>query len=87
MRTQFDRVGDGEWESVAAAIIQAHMKAARLNYIQLAERLRRFGHDDLNKNLSARVNRGRFSAVFMLQCLSVLGIDALEVPVAEDERA
>ncbi len=80
MRVRFEAVENGEWEQVATEMIKAHMKRARVNYVQLAEILKRFGHDEDNRNLSARVKRGRFSAAFMLQCLSALGVDTLHVP-------
>ena len=80
MRTFFESVENGEWERVAAAILKDRMKMEGVNFIELSERLRPFGHDEHNRNLSGRINRGRFSAAFMLQCLSALGATGLDVP-------
>lgn len=82
MMVQFDSVENEEWEVVASEIVRSYMKASRVNFVQLASLLARFGHEGLNTNLSARVNRGRFSAAFLLQCLSVLGVESLSVPTA-----
>ncbi len=70
------------WNSMMASMLTDHMKSSGTNYRILAERLKAFGHDDLPESLRARISRGRFSASFMMQCLTAMDIRFIEVPIA-----
>jgi len=86
MKTCFVSVENGEWEHVAAEIIRSRMKAVGVNFVQLSRLLRSFGFDEHNKSLSGRVNRGRFTAAFMLQCMSALDAVSIEIPKRAEPR-
>jgi hypothetical protein len=48
-----------------------------VTYAQLGERLAAIGIDDNERNLRNKVSRGKFTAGFMLQCLTAIGVDTL----------
>ena len=75
------------WEELAKNILRAEMMKNGVSYATLAERLGAFGIADNELNLRNKVSRGRFTAVFLMQCLTVLGADWVKVPaLAEGGR-
>jgi hypothetical protein len=61
-----------EWESKAANILKAELKLKGVSYAQLAELI-----GDKEPNVRNKLSRGKFSAAYFLQCLSVLKMDTL----------
>jgi len=51
----------------------------QLTYAELAERLAAIGIKDNERNISNKVNRGTFSAVFFLQCMEAIGVRNLHL--------
>jgi hypothetical protein len=72
------------WEELPKNILRAEMMKNGVSYAALAERLAGFGITDNEVNLRNKVARGRFTAVFLMQCLTVLGADWIKVPSLED---
>ena len=50
-----------------------------MTYSQFAERLAGIGVDDNERNLRNKVSRGKFTAGFLLQCLTALGSSHLRL--------
>ncbi len=50
-----------------------------VTYSQLLQRLESIGVKEDERNLRNKVSRGKFTAAFMLQCLSALGCQALRL--------
>lgn len=50
-----------------------------VSYLQLLERLESIGLTEDERNLRNKVSRGKFTAAFMLQCLSPLGSQQLRL--------
>jgi hypothetical protein len=57
-----------------------------ITYDELAERLAAIGVRDTAVNLRNKVARGRFSAVFLVQCLRAIGVRALQINEDANER-
>lgn len=72
------------WEELAKNILRAEMMRHGISYATLAERLATVGITDNELNLRNKVSRGRFTAVFLMQCLTVLGADWIKVPTLEE---
>jgi len=66
-----------EWESKAANLLKAELKRKGVTYAQLVERLADIGINEKEVNVANKLSRGKFSAAFMLQCLSAIGADHL----------
>lgn len=62
-----------DWEAKARGIIRGEMAKQNITYSQLVERLESIGIQEDERNLRNKVSRGKFTAAFMLQCLSALG--------------
>lgn len=71
-----------EWERFAARTLKANLKLADMTYVDLERELAKLGVEDNHKNLSAKIGKGKFSAVFFLQVLACAGVEELTVPPA-----
>lgn len=68
-----------DWEEQAKGLLRGEMARRGVTYAQLAERLAAIGIDDNERNLRNKVSRGKFTAGFLLQCLSALGATRIEL--------
>jgi hypothetical protein len=68
---------EGEWAEDVRRLLRAEMARRSVTYEDLAERLAAIGVRDKVVNLRNKVARGRFSAVFLLQCLTAIGARTL----------
>lgn len=62
-----------EWEEKAANLLKAELKRHGVTYAQLVERLAAIGVDEKEVNVRNKLSRGKFTAAFLLQCLSAIG--------------
>ncbi len=68
-----------DWEEMAKGLLRGEMARKGVTYAQLVERLSAVGVDDNERNLRNKVSRGKFTAGFLLQCLSALGSSQLRL--------
>lgn len=73
------------WTEATKSMLRDEMKRAGVTYDDLAKRLEEIGETISPAGLRVKVSRGGFSAVFMVQCLTVLGVRDLSL--AQVERA
>jgi Domain of unknown function (DUF6471) len=50
-----------------------------LSYKDFADRLQTIGIKDTQRNISNKIARGGFTAVFFLQCMEAIGVHALHL--------
>jgi ribosome-binding protein aMBF1 (putative translation factor) len=62
-----------EWAEDVKRLLRAEMTRRGVSYEELANRLAAIGVKDTAVNLRNKVARGRFSAVFLVQCLEAMG--------------
>jgi len=63
---------------LVATILHA-AKRHGVTYDRLVERLAKIGVDDTAVNIRNKVARGRFTAVFLVQCLESMGVRELRI--------
>ena len=68
-----------DWEAKARGILRAEMARQNVTYSQLVERLESIGVTEDERNLRNKVSRGKFTAAFMLQCLTALGTEQFHI--------
>ena len=68
-----------EWETRAANLLKAELKRKGVTYAQLVEKLEAIGITEREVNVRNKLSRGKFSAAFMLQCLSAVGSSQLHL--------
>lgn len=62
-----------EWEQRAANLLKSELKRKGVTYAQLVEKLAEIGIDEKEVNVRNKLSRGKFTAAFLLQCLSAIG--------------
>ena len=67
------------WESKVKGLLKAELKRREVTYQQLAEKLAAIGITETPENIANKISRGRFSAVFMVQCLEVIGCQTIRL--------
>lgn len=64
---------NGEWEARAKGLLKAELKRRNVSYKGLVEKLAAIGVNETEPNIRNKLARGKFTAVFLLQCLSAIG--------------
>jgi len=68
-----------DYEALAANLLKAELKRKGVTYAQLVERLNAMGVDEKEVNVRNKLSRGKFTAAFLLQCLSAIGSQTLHL--------
>ncbi len=68
-----------EWEMQAANLLKSELKRKGVTYAQLVEKLNAIGITEKEINIANKLSRGKFSAAFLLQCLTVIGVQDLRL--------
>lgn len=66
-----------DWEAKAANLLKAELKRKGVTYAGLVEKLAALGVDEKEANVRNKLSRGKFTAAYLLQCLTA--INATEV--------
>ena len=61
-----------DWEAKARGLLRAEMAKHGLTYAQMVEKLQTVSISKDERNLRNKVSRGKFTAAFLLQCLSAM---------------
>ncbi len=70
---------NSEWESRVKGLLKAELKRRNVSYAQLVEKLAAIGVVDSEPNIRNKMSRGKFTAVFLIQCLEAIGADTLRI--------
>lgn len=68
---------DTEWEARVKGLLKAELKRKNVSYAQLVDRLADIGVVDSEPNIRNKLSRGKFTAVFLVQCLSAIGANSI----------
>jgi hypothetical protein len=72
-------MADTEWESKVKGLLKAELKRKNVSYAQLVEKLAAVGVVDSEPNVRNKLSRGKFTAVFLVQCLEAIGASSLRL--------
>ena len=70
---------DKEWADQVKGLLKAELKRRNVTYEQLAQRLGEMGVPETPENIANKISRGKFTAVFMVQCLEAVGCKSLSL--------
>ncbi|MBK1634791.1 DUF6471 domain-containing protein [Rhodovulum adriaticum] len=62
-----------DWEAKAANLLKSELKRQGVTYAQLVEKLADIGISEKEANVRNKLSRGKFSAAYLLQCLTAIG--------------
>lgn len=72
-------VANKEWEDRVKAMLKAELKRKGVTYAQLVGKLADIGVMDSEPNIRNKLARGKFTAVFLVQCLEAIGTSSLRL--------
>ena len=68
-----------DFEAKAQRLLKAELKRAGVTYVQLSEKLAAMGIQEAEPNIRNKLARGKFSAAFLLECLTAIGSATLRL--------
>ena len=68
-----------DWEDQAKGLLKSELKRRNVSYAQLVDKLAEIGVVDSEPNVRNKLSRGKFTAVFLLQCLTAIGASELRL--------
>ena len=68
-----------EWEAKVKGLLKGELKRRNVSYAQLVEKLAAIGVVDSEPNIRNKLSRGKFTAVFLVQCLEAIGASSLRL--------
>ncbi|WP_295635817.1 DUF6471 domain-containing protein [Novosphingobium sp.] len=74
-----ERKTDREWEEGVKSLLKAELKRKNVTYAQLVGKLADIGVMDSEPNIRNKLSRGKFTAVFLIQCLEAIGCSSLRL--------
>lgn len=72
-------MADTVWESKVKRLLKAELAKKGVTYGQLVEKLAEIGVVDSEPNIRNKLSRGKFTAVFLVQCLEAIGASSLRL--------
>jgi hypothetical protein len=67
------------WDTRARNLLKGELVRRGLSYDDLVLKLKKIGVEDNANNLRSKINRGTFSATFLLQALQAIGCKSLDI--------
>ena len=72
-------VKEKEWEDRVKGMLKAELKRRNVTYADLVGQLADLGVMDSEPNIRNKISRGKFTAVFLIQCLEAVGATSLRL--------
>jgi hypothetical protein len=76
---EWQMADNAEWEARVKGLLKAELKRKGVTYAQLVERLAGIGVHETEPNVRNKLARGKFTAVFLFQCLAAIGTQEIRV--------
>jgi hypothetical protein len=67
------------WQAQVKGLLKAELKRRNLSYADLAKKLAAVGVKDTERNISNKISRGTFTAVFFVQCMEAIGCKTIHL--------
>jgi len=70
---------DQQWKNKVKGLLKAELKRRNVSYQELVEKLVGLGVTETPENIANKISRGRFTAVFFVQCLEAIGCQTIRL--------
>jgi hypothetical protein len=70
---------NAEWEAKVKGLLKGELKRRNVTYAQLVDKLAAIGVHETEPNVRNKLARGKFTAVFLVQCLEAVGAPELRL--------
>ncbi len=68
-----------DWRAKVKGLLKAELKRRDLSYADLADKLAAIGVKENQRNISNKISRGTFTAVFFVQCMEAIGVKTIHL--------
>lgn len=68
-----------DWESKVKLLLKRDLAGKGVTYAQLVGKLADIGVHDSEPNIRNKISRGKFTAVFLIQCLEAIDCSSLRL--------
>lgn len=72
-------MSERDWVAETKNLLKAELKRKGVSYRELAEKLTAMGIPESERNLANKIARGGFTAAFLIQCLTAIGVSSLRL--------
>jgi hypothetical protein len=72
-----------QWNNKVKRLLKSELVKRGISNSDLVEMLRQIGVEETKSSIDSKISRGTFSACFLIQCLSVIGCDKLDIDFLE----
>ncbi|MEL7730369.1 DUF6471 domain-containing protein [Citromicrobium bathyomarinum] len=72
-------VQEKQWEERVKTLLKVELKRQNVTYAELVGKLADIGVMDSEPNIRNKISRGKFTAVFLVQCLTAIGVTELRM--------
>ena len=70
---------DQQWEDKVKGLLKAELKRRNITYPELVAKLAELGVTETPENIANKISRGKFTAVFLVQCLDAIGCQTVRL--------
>lgn len=70
---------DRDWAGYVKGLLRTEMVRKGVTYEDMVRRLEELGVKETVPNLRNKLSRGSFTAIFMVQCLTALGVSSIRL--------
>jgi hypothetical protein len=70
---------NSDWETKVKGLLKGELKRRGVTYAQLVDKLSAIGVSETEPNVRNKLARGKFTAVFLVQCLEAIGASSLRL--------
>ncbi len=68
-----------EWNEIAKRILKSEMVLRGINHSELVKLLNKIGVHETKSSVDSKICRGTFSAAFLIQCLTAMGCEKIDL--------
>ena len=72
-------VQEKQWEERVKTLLKVELKRQNVTYAELVGKLADIGVMDSEPNIRNKISRGKFTAVFLIQCLTAIGVNEVRL--------
>lgn len=72
-------MADANWEARVKGMLKAELKRRNVTYAGLVDKLAAIGVAETEPNIRNKLARGKFTAVFLVQCMDAIGCEVVSV--------
>ena len=72
-------MSDTVWEAKVKGLLKGELKRRNVSYGQLVAKLAEIGVTETEPNIRNKLSRGKFTAVFLVQCMEAVGANNLRL--------